>query len=90
MLYDLFGIDLNGFQGPFYVFCLGVLVYRYFTVGRKYPLFSRREKDTDRVVSEASNNTYLNPVEYDQHDITDLRSTECWCYEQEQNQRHDD
>ena len=90
MMYELFGFELSDFKGLFYVFCLAVLVYRSITVGRKYPLFGTREKDTDSVVSESSNNTYRNPVEYDQHDITDLRSTEYWCYEQEQNQRHDD
>ena len=44
MMYELFGFELADFKELFYVFCLAVLVYRYITVGRKYPLFGTRNK----------------------------------------------
>ncbi|HBV7668426.1 TPA: hypothetical protein MD425_004433, partial [Klebsiella pneumoniae] len=47
MMYELFGFELADFRELFYVFCLGVLVYRYCTVGHKYPLFSCRKKEPD-------------------------------------------
>lgn len=50
-MYELFGFELADFKELFYVFCLAVLVYRYITVGRKYPLFGTRTKQATSVIS---------------------------------------
>ncbi|ENZ4303366.1 hypothetical protein RFE68_005194 [Klebsiella pneumoniae] len=93
MMYELFGFELADFRELFYVFCLGVLVYRYCTVGHKYPLFSYRKKEPDtaeRVETGESRETdYDNEFPgYRQSDINDPRSTEYYFFEQEINERH--
>jgi hypothetical protein len=35
---------LADYKYLFYLFCLAVLVYRYITVGRKYPLFRKHQQ----------------------------------------------
>jgi hypothetical protein len=37
-------ITLADYKYLFYLFCLAVLVYRYITVGRKYPLFRKHQQ----------------------------------------------
>ncbi|MBZ4364462.1 hypothetical protein LAM67_25430, partial [Mycobacterium tuberculosis] len=68
-------------------------VYRYCTVGHKYPLFSCRKKEPDtaeRVETGESRETdYDNEFPgYRQSDINDPRSTEYYFFEQEINERH--
>ncbi|HBY9717374.1 TPA: hypothetical protein MJA52_004400 [Klebsiella aerogenes] len=84
---------LADYKYLFYFFCLAVLVYRYITVGRKYPLFSRREKDpetAERVETEESRETdcYSEFPGYRQSDINDPRSIEYYFFEKEINDRH--
>ncbi|HEB5543370.1 TPA: hypothetical protein R0F77_004465 [Klebsiella pneumoniae] len=86
MMYELFGFELADFRELFYVFCLGVLVYRYCTVGHKYPLFSRRKKEPDtaeRVKTGESRETDYDSEfpGYRQSDINDPRSNEYFYYE---------
>ncbi|HAT1642313.1 TPA: hypothetical protein I8Y18_003475 [Raoultella ornithinolytica] len=84
MMYELFGFELSDFKGLFYVFCLAVLVYRYITVGHKYPLFSRREKETNTAktvdTDEASKTEYVNPdfLNVRLNDYIDYRSEIYW------------
>ncbi|HDY9362504.1 TPA: hypothetical protein RRJ56_005407 [Klebsiella pneumoniae] len=79
MMYELFGFELADFRELFYVFCLGVLVYRYCTVGHKYPLFSRRKKKPDTAeraeTGESRETDYDSEFpSYSQFDSTDYRS----------------
>ncbi|WP_249517996.1 hypothetical protein [Escherichia coli] len=93
-MYELFGFELSDFKGLFYVFCLAVLVYRYCTVGHKYPLFSRPEKKPDtaeKVETEEACETehyYRKYPGYSQSDVNDYRSNEFFYYEQQNNDRH--
>lgn len=94
MMYELFGFELADFRELFYVFCLGVLVYRYCTVGHKYPLFSRRKKEPDtaeRVETGESRETehyYSEFPGYSQFDLKDYRSYEYDLFDKEVNDRH--
>lgn len=90
-MYELFGFELRDFQGLFYVFCLAVLVYRYVTVGRKYPLFSTRQKTShksEKCDTEETTHQYSNLRDYSDFDIKDVRSLEYSYFEREQNQKH--
>lgn len=84
MMYELFGFELSDFKGLFYVFCLAVLVYRYITVGRKYPLFSSRGKESNTTetvdIDEASKTKYVNPDFLDArlNDYIDYRTEIYW------------
>lgn len=80
-MYELFGFELADFKELFYVFCLAVLVYRYITVGRKYPLFGTRNKTShkrDKCGIEETSQSSSNPCEYSEFDVTDPRSLEHW------------
>lgn len=80
-MYELFGFELADFKELFYVFCLAVLVYRYITVGRKYPLFGTRNKTShkrDKCGMEETSQSSSNPCEYSEFDATDPRSLEYW------------
>ena len=51
-MYELFGFELADFKELFYVFCPAVLVLpRYITVGRKYPLLEPETKQATSVIS---------------------------------------
>lgn len=91
MMYELFGFELADFRELFYVFCLGVLVYRYCTVGHKYPLLSRRKKEPDtaeRVETDgtpATDHSDAKFMQFRNFDINDYRSDEYFFYEKDLN-----
>lgn len=90
-MYELFGFELTDFKEIFYLFCLAVLVYRYLTVGRKYPLFGPRQKKINRCKpcdTEETSHQYSNLRDYSDFDIKDVRSLEYSYFEREQNQKH--
>ncbi|EMW6606724.1 TPA: hypothetical protein ACS9GO_005253 [Klebsiella pneumoniae] len=84
MMYELFGFELADFRELFYVFCLGVLVYRYCTVGHKYPLFGRRKKEVSTAETVESDKApekgNATPVFLDVNltDYYDYRTKEHW------------
>ncbi|BDA57898.1 MULTISPECIES: hypothetical protein [Enterobacteriaceae] len=79
---------LADYKYLFYFFCLAILVYRFITVGRKYPLF-RSQKVKDSSVNHTSkfsgsgrkiNENFLKVREWD---ISDPRSLEHFYYVKE-------
>ena len=84
MMYELFGFELADFRELFYVFCLGVLVYRYCTVGHKYPLFGRHKKEVSTAETvesdKAPEKDNATPVFLDVNltDYYDYRTKEHW------------
>lgn len=75
----MFGFYLDDFKELFYLFCLGFLVYRYITVGRKYPLFGTRQKsgaNAENTSQQQCNNSLFDDTRVRHWDITDLRSDE--------------
>ncbi|MEX0634765.1 hypothetical protein M8494_34590 (plasmid) [Serratia ureilytica] len=80
-MYELFGFELAGLQRALLCLCLAVLVYRYITVGRKYPLFGTRTKQATSVISAVWKKQVSPPVilgEYSEFDVTAPRSLEYW------------
>lgn len=88
MMYELFGFELSDFKGLFYVFCLAVLVYRYITVGRKYPLFCSRNKESKTVETRETDHSNADFLDYNPFDINDYRSNEYWYHVRDLNDKH--
>ncbi len=80
-MYELFGLNLPTSKSSSMSFAPAVLVYRYITVGRKYPLFGTRNKTShkrDKCGIEETSQSSSNPCEYSEFDVTDPRSLEYW------------
>lgn len=73
---------LADYKYLFYFFCLAVLVYRYITVGRKYPLFRSRGKSVQSTESSvnSSHDTLPDSLRIRHWDISDPRSNEYHYY----------
>ncbi|MBK0678642.1 hypothetical protein GZ051_25895 [Klebsiella oxytoca] len=70
---------LADYKYLFYLFCLAVLVYRYITVGRKYPLF-RKHQQSPEYLAKTSYSLSDDDRRVRHSDISDMRSNEYHYY----------